>query len=145
MKTKILFFSLVFIAAACNTQTKQASFVSIGGHKVNVEIAETESARQKGLGGRVSLGADEGMLFIFPNQDRHHFWMKDLAFPLDFIWINNGKVVDIAVNIPAEPEIPDDLLKIYSSQEPVNWVLEVNAGWAEWNGIKVGDSVELTR
>jgi uncharacterized membrane protein (UPF0127 family) len=68
--------------------------------------------------------------------------MKDMKFALDFIWVNNGKVVQIDANIPA-PDIntPDNQLKLYKSKFPVDSVLEVNAGFALKSNIKVGDKV----
>lgn len=65
-----------------------------------VEVVNTVQTRKQGLSGRSSLGAD-GMLFVFAQPAQHQFWMKDMKFPLDFVWINQGQVVDLAQNIPA--------------------------------------------
>lgn len=116
--------------------------LEINSHLIKAEVADTPSKRSKGLGGKTSLEQDEGMLFIFPNADKHPFWMKGLSFPLDFIWIKEDKVVDILENIqpPKEGE-PDASLPIYSSKEAADKVLELQAGTVKRLDIKIGDTV----
>lgn len=120
----------------------ETKVLKIGNAVINVEIADTQALRSQGLGGRESLASDSGMLFIFPETKKYQFWMKGLKFPLDFIWIQNGKVVDILKNIPAPtPGQSDQSLPLYESVVPVNQVLEVNAGFADFFGIRIGDPV----
>lgn len=96
---------------------------------LNVEVADTQEKRSKGLGGKLSLASNEGMLFIFPEASKHPFWMKGLTFPLDFVWIREDKVVDLLPDIqPPSPGQTDDSLPIYQSKEDVDKVLEVSAG-----------------
>lgn len=117
--------------------------LKINGNKLKVEIADTQDKRSKGLGGREKLASDEGMLFVFPKRDRYPFWMKGLSFPLDFIWIREGKIVDLLRNVqPPAPGQTDALLPIYQSIEEVDEVLEVNGGVTERLNIKVGDKLE---
>jgi uncharacterized membrane protein (UPF0127 family) len=120
--------------------------VTIGSKVVNVEVASTEASREQGLSGRTSLAADGGMLFVFESkQVNPTFWMKGMQIPLDFIWISGGKVVRIDQNVPApSPNTPDSSLKLYIAGQPIDYVLEVNAGFSQLNSIKVGDSVTLT-
>ena len=103
-----------------------------------VEIVNNDLSRAKGLSGRGSLAPGAGMLFIFNTPSRYTFWMRDMKFPLDMIWINDGKVVDITKNAPPLKLIN---FKVYSPVEPANMVLEVNAGQADQYGIKSGDQV----
>lgn len=111
---------------------------------IKIEIADTADLRTKGLGGRASLDADKGMLFIFPTTKKYQFWMKGLSFPLDFIWITNGRVVDLLKNIPAPAtDRSEQNLPIYEPIMPVNQMLEVNAGFVDAYNIQVGDSVEV--
>ena len=109
---------------------------------IRAEVAETSSQRSKGLGGREQMASDSGMLFVFEKSDKHAFWMKELKFPLDFIWIKDDLVADVLENIPqpAQNE-PDSSLQIYSSKSAVNKVLEVNAGTVKRLNIKSGDRV----
>ena len=138
---------LVFLAASCNKKAPEGKFgsaaMSIGGHALSVEVAQTPEAQAQGLGGRASLGADNGMLFVFPGPGKVGFWMKDTLIPLDFIWIRDGKVVEITANVQPEPNLPDPALHIYRPAELIDSTVEVNAGWAAKNQIKVGDIVTV--
>lgn len=119
--------------------TKQ---VQINGSKLNVEIADTQAKRSKGLGERESLASDSGMLFIFPEPSKYSFWMKGLSFPLDFVWIKGDKVVSILQNVPPpDPNQPDSSLPVYQPNEEVDKVLEVGAGVIQRLNIKVGDTL----
>src|SRR5262245_11301789 len=68
---------------------------------VTVEVADNDASRIRGLQGRLGLAADNGMLFVFPQEDTYNFWMKDTLIPLDMIWLNQNKqIVDIKSNVP---------------------------------------------
>lgn len=118
-----------------------ANQVIIANHDLMVEIADTDALRAQGLSGRASLGVNDGMLFIFQTPDQYAFWMKDMQFPLDFIWIYQGKVIQITPDAQPQPGVSDDQLTNYLSASTVDSVLEVNAGWAAKNDVQVGDSV----
>lgn len=125
-------------------QTQRLGQVKVGETLVKVEVADTADERKKGLGGRESLATDSGMLFIYPTADKYIFWMKGVKFPLDFIWIADNQVVDIIKNAPAPAkETPDDQLLRYAPTQPVDKILEVNGGFVEQQGIKIGDKVEV--
>ncbi|MEK7082252.1 MAG: DUF192 domain-containing protein [Patescibacteria group bacterium] len=113
--------------------------VAIGGVSVMVEIATTTSALEKGLSGRKSLGEDQGMLFIFPRADRWRFWMPDMRFPIDIIWIADDKVIDIDENVSNRFDPANPLF--FTPSVPVRRVLEMNAGFAKKHGIGVGGEV----
>lgn len=138
IKFAVLFASLVLVAAACNKQYLVPS-ASIAGHKINIEIADTDTARVQGLSGRNFLADDAGMAFLFGTPGKYTFWMKDMKFNLDFIWIKNGKIMEIT------PNVPNTSLQTYQPLELVDSVIEVNAGWVAKNNVKVGDSVGLDR
>jgi len=111
---------------------------------INIEVADRPEKQSQGLSNRPSMKRDEGMLFIFENYNAPSFWMKDMLFPLDFIWIKDDRVVEIHKNISQpKPNTPDSQLELISPKEPVNYVLEVNAGFVERNRIEVGDKVEI--
>lgn len=118
--------------------------VTLGGTTISAFIADTPEKQSKGLGGRRSLGADEGMLFVFDTDAQYGFWMKDMRFPIDIMWIDDGKIVDIAPNVP--PPTSDSLqLPSYLPRLPADTVLEVNAGFAQHNGVKIGDTVLMNQ
>lgn len=127
------------------TPTPKPSVVTIGNQSIQVTLAKTREERTKGLSGTATLEVNSGMLFVFDSKANPVFWMKDMLIPLDIIWINNGKIVKIDKNVPiAKPGTPDSKLTTYSNSLPVDYVLEVNAGFADINNIKVGDQVDLT-
>ncbi len=111
--------------------------VKLGNTGLQAEVAQTDEARAKGLSDRLSLPEDKGMLFIFPTSAVYGFWMKDMHFPLDMIWVHNGKVIAIDQNV--QPESNEDNLRIYRPLQSIEYVVEVNAGFAESHGINVGD------
>lgn len=103
---------------------------------VKVEIVKTEKERAQGLMYRHNLPNNEGMLFVFENEDIHKFWMKNTFISLDIIWIdNNFKIVDI---ISAEPCIELEC-EIYEPKEKALYVLELNKGFAQREKIFIGD------
>lgn len=121
--------------------------IKVGDTKVLVEVADTEEGRRQGLSGRTSLPKDEGMLFVFEEEDvRPTFWMKDMGFPIDIIWIDDGKVVQIDKNLePEEAITPVEELKLYIPNQPIDYVLEVNSGFSERNDLEIGDNVDLSQ
>ncbi|KKT82583.1 MAG: hypothetical protein A3B99_03250 [Candidatus Yanofskybacteria bacterium RIFCSPHIGHO2_02_FULL_44_12b] len=130
---------LFFVLKSSDTDQANEQKITIGRAGLRVETADTASERQKGLSGRNSLGDEWGMLFIFPYPQTPGFWMKDMKFPLDIIWIGPDKsVMDIARNISSET-----FPAIFRPPGPVLYVLEVNAGWAAKNNISPGDKMEL--
>jgi uncharacterized membrane protein (UPF0127 family) len=114
--------------------------IHIGTAKLTVELAENAATWEKGLSDRPLLDPDTGMLFVFPRLHIPLFWMKDMKFPLDIIWIADNTVVGIDKNVP----IPDGgKLPTYSPKVPVDKVLEVPAGYSDNNGIAEGSELTL--
>ena len=123
-----------------------APTVSVGGAAFEVEIAFTPEGRTRGLSGRDSLADGAGMLFVFEGGAASSFWMREMRFALDFVWIGDGcEVVDIHAAVPAPPTgmaLGD--LPIYSSRTPARYNLEINAGAAAARGIEIGDAVKFS-
>jgi uncharacterized membrane protein (UPF0127 family) len=117
--------------------------LNIDGATFNVEIASTVLEQTRGLSFRPSLGANDGMLFIFGAGSVQSFWMKDMNFPLDIIWISGNTVVGFAENAPAEPGILAPISSTVYSPANTDKVLEVNAGTVAQYNIKVGDTVTI--
>lgn len=113
---------------------------------IKVEIADSKQERSKGLAGREGLEKDSGMLFIFEKKDKYQFWMKDVKFPLDLIWIDGDNIVEITENVPPAPSnvVAENLPK-YISNFAIDKVLEVPGGVSRENNISVGDKIELVR
>lgn len=107
--------------------------------KLSVEIADEPGEQIQGLSDKISLPQNEGMLFIFPAPFVAGFWMKDMNFPIDIIWIDKSRNI-----IGIEKAVsPDTFPKTFSPASPVKYVLEVNAGWADKNNIKIGDALSI--
>jgi uncharacterized membrane protein (UPF0127 family) len=115
--------------------------VMIRGKTFSVEVADNGAKLEKGLGDRDSLPADHGMYFPFPSSQYLVFWMKGMRFPIDIVWIQDGKVVDVSPEAQVEAGLP---LKTYSPTEPADAVLEFNAGTARQIGLQKGDEITLT-
>lgn len=118
---------------------EQLSTMQIGGKTLYIALAENPAQQELGLGNRASLGTDQGMLFIFPNDAEHMFWMKDMSFSIDMIWMSDdGTVIYIQPNV-APSTYPD----AFGPNENSRYVLEVPANFAADYGIKVGDKATL--
>lgn len=103
------------------------------------EISDTPALQRQGLSGRNSIGENQAMLFVFKENNYHSFWMKDMNFSIDMIWINESKqIVHIEKNVS-----PDSYPKTFQSPTLAKYVLEVQAGAVKKRGIKVGDSVSF--
>jgi len=135
----ILFVILVFLLFMYSNSNKNQACFSQNCFKI--EVVSTPEELSKGLMFRESLEKNSGMLFIFPKEDFHSFWMKNTLIPLDIIWINSDKeIVFIKNNV--QPCL-EETCEIYSSNEKAKYVLELNAGTAEKIGLGIGEEVEF--
>lgn len=114
-------------------------YVVVNDVTIPVLVADTNALRVKGLSGMPSLPLNEGMFFIFTNPDQYRFWMPDMNFPIDIIWIADGKIIEIEHNVSNafDPKHP----VFYMPPSPIRHVLEVNAGFSKAQGIQVGDTI----
>jgi len=109
------------------------------------EIADTHEQQAKGLSGRNNLANNFAMLFVFDKESYRNFWMPDMNFALDIIWLDEDyRVVDITENVQPMPGRDLDDLPRYTNQNPAQYVLEVNAGFSEDNKLSEGDLIRLT-
>lgn len=145
----IIIFGALFISFGKTAQLPfmskptQKAEVQIKNIRLNVDIADTQETRAKGLGGRSSLASNSGMLFVYDKPGKYVFWMKGLSFPLDFIWIRENTVVDIIKNAqPPQTGQSEEELPRYVPNQPVDMILEVNAGFVDTHTIQVGDRIE---
>lgn len=135
----LLVFLVLFVQMQLKKETHRIELTNRDGKSVFVEaeLANNMTKRMKGLMFRDSLGDNEGMLFVFPDEQYRTFWMMNTTIPLDAIFFSaDGKVVDI---IPMDP-CSSILCPKYRSKEKAKYVLEVNQGFAEKNGIEEGSS-----
>ena len=148
-KTKIKIFvgiiSAIIIVILANYVLSEV--IALNGNKIDrvyvrdvlvkAEVVNTETRIEKGLGGRTSLPEGRGMLFAMSQDDTQHFWMKGMLFPIDIIWIENGRVIGCEKNIsPSDP-------RTFASPSDAGYVLEVPAGFCDENSVKMNDEVKL--
>lgn len=111
---------------------------------VSAEVVDTQSSRERGLSGRTGLAEDEGLLFIFETSGRYGFWMKDMLFPIDIIWINKeGVVVHLERNLSPDSYFKTDPPQTFINTPEAKYVLELQAGSAEKHGLYLGTKVQL--
>lgn len=122
-----------------NQQNSPLGTVHIGGRDVRVTIADTDTSRERGLGGRTGLAFNEGMLFVFQSDSKHGFWMKDMLFPIDIVWISHrSEIVDIRKSVS-----PATYSAVFTPQAPARYILELSAGFTETHNVKIGDEVKI--
>ena len=108
--------------------------------KYNIEIAESDYETQTGLMYRESMELDQGMFFIFPDVLFHSFYMKNTKIPLDLIFIDDKlRIASFKEN--AQPMDETGL----SSEVPVQYVLELNAGQRKQYSLEIGDRIAFIR
>ncbi len=122
------------------------SEIEINGITIPIEVAKTDIQRRRGLSNQDSLPEGEGMFFVFAQKDiKPPFWMKEMRFAIDIIWINDNEIVQIDKNVQSpEPGTTDNELILYMPDQPIDYVLEVTADFTEKHNIKVGDMVDLS-
>ena len=131
----------VLMLVSCVACASGEPRVVLGGERFKVEIADTQQKQALGLMFRDSMPADEGMIFLFPNEAPRSFWMKNTRIPLDIMYFDKDlKMVSISANTPPcrVSRCPS-----YPSSKPAMYVLELNAGTASELGVGPGDSLIL--
>jgi uncharacterized protein len=119
----------------------QTALVTVGGVNLITSLSTTPDAQSKGLAIRDSLNENEGMLFIFETPQKYSFWMKDMKFPIDIIWINqDGKIVHIEKDLP--PCVFLLPCPSYAPKDDSLYVLEVVSNFTNKFNINVGDPVD---
>jgi len=103
-----------------------------------VKVVDKPIEIERGLSGKRWMLENIGMLFVFDSKEKHQFWMKEMKFDLDFLWIADNIVVDITEKV-GKPE--NEELETFGPREEVDSVLELNEGRVEKWGVKVGDRV----
>ena len=110
------------------------------GKEISVEVADTVEKRSLGLGKRSGLENDWGMLFVFEKRKQHGFWMKDMEFPLDIIWLDNHRIAYILRNV--QPAKSGVIPPVMTPPVAGNFVLEIDAGRADELKLQVGQRLK---
>ena len=157
MRTAIVFSMIVasVAAGACGARSSSTQLptsrtglarvrIDGGARPIAAEVADTDGSRTLGLGGRDALADGAGMLFVFPRDTTPGFWMKDMRFPLDMVWIDAGKrVIGVTADVQPQPGATDNALALYQPPSPVQYVLELSAGAAARLGLAAGKQLSF--
>ena len=142
-KILLTILGLLFVLALLVfLKTTNKPSVKIDSKTFYVYVASSDEQKAKGLAIFTTLPENEGMIFPFSSSDYYAFWMKDMRFPIDIIYIEKNKIVDIFPNVP-QPNSSLDQLPIYKPDKKANYVLEINAGLAKKYKFKNGDLVRI--
>ncbi len=137
-----LILAISLIGLGLWQSSKKSPTAKINNYAFKLYIAKTPKENEVGLSKYKNLAKDMGMLFSFDKPDYYSFWMKQMKFPIDIIYIRDGKIVTIYKDIEP-PKSENESLSIYKPTEPSNMVLEINAGLCDKYKLKVGDKVNL--
>lgn len=108
---------------------------------VSLEVVSKDADMERGLMFRTSLGQDKGMLFVFPTDGKYSFWMKNMHFNLDILWITfDGHIAYIGQNIPACTQDP---CAVYTPDQSARYVLELNTGYTALHHWNLGYKLDL--
>lgn len=137
----VLFLLVILITFFLSRQT--GTTIKVADESFRVKVAKTDKEKQIGLSDTKKLGEKNGMLFVFDTPDKYSFWMREMDFPIDIIYIKDTEVVDVIENVPA-PTTSDSDLPVYQPNTEANRVLELNSGSAKKYNIKKGTIVEIS-
>jgi uncharacterized membrane protein (UPF0127 family) len=138
MKVLRLLACIALFTACMHETPTVVIHAASGDYRVTVEVAERSADQARGLMYRQYLKKDSGMLFIFQQEGLQSFWMKNTLIPLDMLFISSDLViVDIATMQPCTL----DPCPSYTSKQPAQYCLEVNAGYVRSHAIKIGDTI----
>lgn len=115
---------------------------TVNNHTFSLLIARSAAEKEAGLTSKTSLPQGSGMLFLFDKAGDYSFWMKNMKFPIDIIYIDKDKVVTVYENLqPAKSK--NESIPVFTSNQPADKVLEINAGLSKKYSIKKGDMVKI--
>ena len=136
-----IFLSIQFLYCQNYKKDKFIKIFLPSGQALTAELAVTPQERERGLMFRKELAPDQGMLFVFDQEDLYSFWMKNTLIPLDIIWLDsNQQIVHIEKRVPP---CSADPCPTYSPDHPAKYVLELKAGQADTLGLKLFDRLSF--
>jgi uncharacterized membrane protein (UPF0127 family) len=131
----------LFLQEPAPAKYQQNPILKVGNTNLILEIADTEAERTQGLSGRDSLVVNHGMLFVFDEPGNYGFWMKDMRFPIDIIFLDvNLRVINVYEGVK-----PDSFPTPFYPVAPAKYVLEINSGEASRLGIDTNFQMILDR
>ncbi|MBL7054076.1 DUF192 domain-containing protein [Patescibacteria group bacterium] len=134
----VIFIAWINISANLIKNHNNNYKLKINNQIIKVEVVDTFSQRAKGLSSRKNIPEDFGMFFVYKKPGEYSFWMKDMNFPIDIIWVKEDfYIADINKNID-----PASFPAKFKPNQPIKYVLEVQAGFCDKNKIQINDLIE---
>jgi len=141
----IQIFTAIFLLTSLfslDCRGQNTIIASFNKKKVFLEIADTYEKKIKGLMGRENLDENAGMIFLFNPAQKVGFWMKNMKIPLDMVFIKDQKIVKMYNNVPVCTNVP---CPIYPSENEVDTVIELKAGFCQKYHLKTGQKVKVEK
>jgi uncharacterized membrane protein (UPF0127 family) len=132
---------LIVVFIEMNYFISQTPRAEINGYTFSLYLAKTSQEQEVGLAKFNKINKNQGMLFIFSKPDYYSFWMKNMKFPIDIIFIDKNVIVDIFQNVPFPKN--NNNLPIYTTHKKADSVLEINSGLSKEYKIKTGDKINI--
>lgn len=127
-------------APKCSASYRDDTNLALNGSSLHLQVANSNAERQQGLGGKSCIGPNQGMLFVFAKAGYYPFWMRDMKFSIDIIWLSSQKdVTDVSPNVS-----PASYPKSFVNSQPAQYVIELAAGRAAKLGIVSGAHLDFS-
>jgi uncharacterized membrane protein (UPF0127 family) len=140
-KTAIFLIVILFLSPLLFSAKTYIQVFLPNGDSITAELARTEQERMRGLMSRSGLGRGQGMLFVFEKEGYHSFWMKNMKFAIDIVWLDAQKrIIHIERRVPPCKKDP---CPSYLPNLPAMYVLEVKAGSVDERELKLYDRLEF--
>ncbi|MEE8079106.1 MAG: DUF192 domain-containing protein [Pseudomonadales bacterium] len=152
MKLGVMLLVAASLSGCQRSQPTQGTEqVVIAGEQLQLEVAQDDATRTKGLMGRTEIASDGGMLFIFPTSQVRSFWMRNCLVDIDVMFLErNGRVTAIHTMKTGDPQQEDESEAAYSDRMPryssvyaTQFAIELRAGSIQRLGVEVDDKIEL--
>ena len=134
MRSKLLTmlsWFLLFLPLSASAEMPRIELTA-GFYRIDAEVAADNSSRMQGLMNRKSMPANQGMLFVFTQPDRHCMWMRNTFLPLSVAFLDeDGTIINIE-------EMKPQTESNHCAQKPSRFALEMNSGWFSAKGLKPG-------
>lgn len=146
MPIRLLIFAvvgtlLISSASLLSSSGVASSTLHLPDKDISLIVVNTSETKTKGLSNRPSLAEDSAMLFVFDEPDKYGIWMKDMKFSIDIFWLDEkGKIIHIEKNVS-----PETYPNVFFPPHKSLYVLEANAGFADANRLKVGNSLNFNK
>lgn len=135
MLKKLLALSALFTALSATAESLPRMDLSAGIHRIDAEVAYTQSTRMQGLMNRDKMLDQQGMLFVFPEKARHCMWMRNTLLPLSVAFLDDaGRILNIE---DMQPQTENN----HCAAKPARFALEMNLGWFKRKGIAEGAAI----